>query len=102
MIAPETLNRAVDALAAVCALLTKWEVPTLSEFKQGVLARGQAAVTSRVENEVRFALAECAVLFDEMADSRDDPDTLGVLNACSDALAAIQRETVKNAKGWPA
>ena len=93
------LVQAVDALAAVLALLTEWGAHEGEGYKVERMREGRDAVVSRDENAVRVSLAELACVLDELADSKDDERTFFTIAACHSAIVAIQRDLVRNAKG---
>jgi hypothetical protein len=90
---PSTLAQAIDALAAVLALLVDWDAHNTSPERHEWILRGQEAVMSREPTAVRSCLANCCVMLDDLADAKTDQRTFDVVLAAHDALLAVQRDT---------
>ena len=96
------MEKLIDALAVVVARLDNWGASMMSAHNREWMRRGQAAVLSRDETEVRRCLAECALVLDELADAKDDRGNLRPLELAHEALTLVHRvETAHlNRKAW--
>jgi hypothetical protein len=95
------LDRAIAALGQVVVLLEEWRAGERSDYRARWLEAGKAAIILRDEAPVRAALAECSIILDTMADSKDDVRTHGVIVRALAASLAIQSALADGAKGRP-